>query len=1009
MSDFVRIKIGSEADVSGLDKMEQALAHATGAANQFIDSLKLGIGIDIGGKIVGALDQIPRVFEGMIRQGVAFNARISDAQVAIANVVAEFGKMNAEAAKGVAAKAMEQIIALEPKTAATLDGLVQGFMATLASAQSAGITVEQNIDLVGKFANALANANIPAEQLSQELRSIFTGNIGPDSQLAKTLQISNADVARAKEAGQMYQFLSHAVGKLGEAGDTFAVRWSTMQSAMDKALGEITKPVFDAIAKSLVALTNELSRGEVVAALEEIGVEVANIVKTGAGLLEWALKNAAALSTMAHGAVTLGVALAAFKFTELIAALGVKTAAWLRASVAVDSETAALMRNTAAQAANATAATTNAAAHGAAGVGAAAAGAAATAGGAGRGAMTVFGDAAPFAWVGTRPGSDPRLKAEFERFGAVTGRVRKGWDDFGVVHNPGMFPTGQKATMKAAIGQAGIGAAGGVGATTAAAFLVPALVAAAALAAGISIGSWLDGLITTARKKGEDARRKAAEEVSGLQARALEANSDSRGTLELDVSKAMAQAEADLGSQDEKLVKSAKARLETLAAISVLIGQQVSANDAQIDREKRLAKEAENRAKAEEAAALAKRQALAWEETRKKSVETWEDAARTQAATPAERMGAIDTRLQRKRREFATQTGVNADASTDELYSAANSAPNFATVDALLEQFKEIVALEKELSAESEKLGEAQASRNKQAGEQRTTREAALTDLHEEQTILAARVAGEIDVADELERQRTIRQQIAQLVRSGLSEAEATAAANATGELQKQLALGEKLREQKGKQGDATAELDVMKAEASGSRVKLREAKERQLFREKRKGFEEAGFLPVQADSMARDAVDSQRTIDRRADRRIDGAGRLSRFDTMSNLADSPSRDFRRLRPLSDVLPITALGAPGAVGPSPANAHDDTGGNGSGGSDKVKAGADAVKTGSDRLGMAGDQLSAAAKQLENKVVGALNTTTATLDNVVGAFAGLERQLAAVAAKVERLNSQQSSR
>lgn len=182
---------------------------------------------------------------GLVRRGAEFNQTIGDSETAVANVLRQFKGLSVEAARGEAAKAMKAMVDLEPQTAASLTGLVDGFLATLGSSQAVGIDVQQNIKLVGMFANALANAKIPAEQLAQEMRSIMTGNIGADSTLAKTLNITNADITKAREAGKLYEFLNNKIGVLGEAGDTAGVSLSTLNSSLDKAAGSLTKGVFD--------------------------------------------------------------------------------------------------------------------------------------------------------------------------------------------------------------------------------------------------------------------------------------------------------------------------------------------------------------------------------------------------------------------------------------------------------------------------------------------------------------------------------------------------------------------------------------------------------------------------------------------------------------------------------------------------------------------------------------------------------------------------------------------
>ena len=141
---------------------EQSLGR-TGKAAQGLGGILAGLGA--------------AAFAGsFLQRGFRFNQTMRDSEVALGKVIGQFQGLNDEAARGEAAKAMQQIVALEPKVAGTLTNLVQGFMATIASSQSAGLSIEQNIDLVGRFANALDSSTIPAEQLAQEMRSIISGN-----------------------------------------------------------------------------------------------------------------------------------------------------------------------------------------------------------------------------------------------------------------------------------------------------------------------------------------------------------------------------------------------------------------------------------------------------------------------------------------------------------------------------------------------------------------------------------------------------------------------------------------------------------------------------------------------------------------------------------------------------------------------------------------------------------------------------------------------------------------
>lgn len=197
---------------------------------------------------------------GILKRGLDFNQTMRDSEAAVAKVIGQFQRLDEVAARDAAAAAMRQIVELEPKAAGSLADLTGGFLATLAASQAAGLSVSQNIDLVGRFANAMANANIPTEQLGQEMRSIVTANIGADSSLARILGITNEMVKQAQEAGNLYGFLTDKIGKLGLAGDTAAVAFSTLQSAVDKAAGSLASGLFEAALEGSKGLTAEIDR-----------------------------------------------------------------------------------------------------------------------------------------------------------------------------------------------------------------------------------------------------------------------------------------------------------------------------------------------------------------------------------------------------------------------------------------------------------------------------------------------------------------------------------------------------------------------------------------------------------------------------------------------------------------------------------------------------------------------------------------------------------------------------
>jgi hypothetical protein len=310
MNEKFKIHLQGTADTRQWAAANGILGKLEGSADRFVDTLRAGVGIDLGGRLVSGLASLPGIFADTLKAGFDFNVSLHDSEIAISNVVQKFMGLNAEAGKNEAAKAMAQIIELEPKAAGTLQDLTSGFIASLAAAQAAGVSIEENIELVGLFANGLANAAIPAEQLVQEMRAVFSGNLGPDAAFgAGVLGLKNEDIRKAKEAGNLYQLLKERIGTLGVAGDSASVAMSSLGSAISKAQGILAKPLFQNAIQGVKDFTAVLDNPEVIKALTDIGVGIGGIVDMGTTLGRWAMANAEGIKVLTSSLVDAMIAM----------------------------------------------------------------------------------------------------------------------------------------------------------------------------------------------------------------------------------------------------------------------------------------------------------------------------------------------------------------------------------------------------------------------------------------------------------------------------------------------------------------------------------------------------------------------------------------------------------------------------------------------------------------------------------------------------------------------------
>jgi hypothetical protein len=242
---------------------------------------------------------------------------MQDGEVAIGNVLKTFKGLNDEAAKSEAAKVVQLITEAEPRAAGGLQELTQGFIATAAAAAGAGISAEQNVDLVARFANALSNSGLPLEQLNQELRSVLTANVTSDSFIGKLLEgkgLDNKRISQLTQEGKLYGEIVKELGALGEAGDTAGVAFSTLNSALSKAAGALTADMFsDSVngAKSLSAAVDAN-----IESFKYLGKALGDVIELsvkGIGLVAEFFQFNNAIGTMIGEALTGGDGLAAFK------------------------------------------------------------------------------------------------------------------------------------------------------------------------------------------------------------------------------------------------------------------------------------------------------------------------------------------------------------------------------------------------------------------------------------------------------------------------------------------------------------------------------------------------------------------------------------------------------------------------------------------------------------------------------------------------------------------------
>lgn len=237
-------------------------AENTAATNSWIQALKTGLGINFTSIMLRGLTEIRDVLGEIVSTSVNFNRGMETSRLGIAAILRSMNPdrvtdFNQALKTSDALLAQLKVKSLE--SAATYSELVSLFQSTTAAQSSAGIPLNQQVQLALDLANAVRAVGLEGRQLTQESRDLLTGNIGPDSFLARSLKISREDILNATQAGHLFEFLeSKLVGfkeATDEAKNSYTVLWSNLKQSFDIQAGDAGKGFFDELKTTFTELT----------------------------------------------------------------------------------------------------------------------------------------------------------------------------------------------------------------------------------------------------------------------------------------------------------------------------------------------------------------------------------------------------------------------------------------------------------------------------------------------------------------------------------------------------------------------------------------------------------------------------------------------------------------------------------------------------------------------------------------------------------------------------------
>lgn len=213
-------------------------------------------------------------FNNMIAGAVRFNAAIESNRVGLAGLIAAAGDVRdlqgsrlsldqqLNVAQNIAIDQMGKLRAEALQTAASYEEISTAFTQAVAPGISAGLTLDEIRKVTVNISQAATGLGVAQDQLSEEIRSLFQGTINPrNTRIATALGITPQDIERAKETGQLFEFISSRFAAISKTGEklmnTFTGQLSNAADAFSQLLATASKPLFEQLKSGL----SELQKG----------------------------------------------------------------------------------------------------------------------------------------------------------------------------------------------------------------------------------------------------------------------------------------------------------------------------------------------------------------------------------------------------------------------------------------------------------------------------------------------------------------------------------------------------------------------------------------------------------------------------------------------------------------------------------------------------------------------------------------------------------------------------
>lgn len=281
----------------GMERFVQTTEKGLPSISQFGEGLKnafgMGAGLGLGAAAAYELvNGIRAAFEGtkgLVEEGVKFNAELENVRLGVAAALRAFDPDKYRTFNAALVQSNDVIEEMKQKSlqfGLNFSNLAEQYQATVGAMFKGGVSdLQKQIDLSVTLNKSMQAMGIEGARATRDIIDILNG-VSTRTVAGRALGITDEDLKRASEAGQLYEFLTQKLGAFSVAvsasTDNVTVLQERLKNSATQVAAEQTQGLTDSyreLLKSLIGFVNSAAFKDTISFIAKVTAGLTDIAK----------------------------------------------------------------------------------------------------------------------------------------------------------------------------------------------------------------------------------------------------------------------------------------------------------------------------------------------------------------------------------------------------------------------------------------------------------------------------------------------------------------------------------------------------------------------------------------------------------------------------------------------------------------------------------------------------------------------------------------------------------